>query len=87
MTGSTLERVLAGFDRQLSLSWKEKGLAQQIEYPSATFALINQMVKNGIIQTAFIEGFKEGVKSVVVGCPRSKEERRSFQASECRSDS
>lgn len=63
MTGSTLERVLTGFQMQESLSWKEKGLNIQVEYPSPTFAMLRQMMKQGIVQEAFLEGFKEGVRT------------------------
>lgn len=64
MTGSTLERVLEGCDRLLAESWKEKGIASQIEFPSPTFTMLRNMMKSGLVQEAFLEGFKEGVRAV-----------------------
>jgi len=61
LAGSSLERVLAGFDRQLRESWKEKGLNVMVEYPSPTFAMLRHLQKSAIVTDAILEGFKMGI--------------------------
>jgi len=61
ITGSTLERILAGISQHESMSWKEKGISLQVEYTPSIFTMLRHMQKDGIIQESYLEGFKLGV--------------------------
>ena len=62
LSGASLERLLQGWDRVLAESWKR--VTFELEYPDPIFAMYKHLMRTGLIQNAYLEGFKDGLKAL-----------------------
>ena len=65
LSGATMERMMDGFIKILQLSRREKGIDEQLEYPPPTIKLLLSENINREIMNSYLEGFKDGVRSVL----------------------
>jgi len=61
--GTDLERITAAYSKILVESWKEKGLAAEVQYPSGYITFIRNMMEEKLLEKTFYEGFKAGIKA------------------------
>ncbi|MCP8313119.1 MAG: hypothetical protein H3Z53_01940 [archaeon] len=62
LSGATVERMMDAITLSLKVSRNLNKLDEGIESPPASIALLKRMQETKILQEAYLEGFKDGVK-------------------------
>ena len=76
VSGAVMERLLEAMTMQLKLSRRINRLDEDLEKPPALIIAQRRMIERGLLEEAYLEGFKAGVEAMKgFVCPKKVKER------------
>jgi len=65
LSGATVERLIEAMKTSLKISRSLNKIDQEIESPPASIVLLKKMQETKMLQEAYLEGFKDGVRWMI----------------------
>jgi len=65
LSGATVERLIEAMKTSLKISRSLNKIDQEIESPPASIVLLKKMQETKMLQEAYLEGFRDGVRWMI----------------------